>query len=110
MCFNSHNIIFLFIIHCSDMIFSLIICFNSHYRFVQQGSTLFKYGHNFILFHYYEIFHLEVLWSNIHVHRSIELQFNVKKWDFDFSFNFLFSFFLRFYMFRGFGVGLSFDD
>ncbi len=60
MCLNSHNIMYLLIIYYSDMIFSLIICFNSHYKFVQKGTTLFKFSHNFNLFHHYEICPFEI--------------------------------------------------
>ncbi len=40
MCLNNHNIMYLFliIIYCFDLIFSLIFCFNNHYMFVQQGT------------------------------------------------------------------------
>jgi hypothetical protein len=49
-CLNNHNIMYLLIIYYYDMIFSLIICLNNHYEFVQQGITLLKFNHNFILF------------------------------------------------------------
>jgi hypothetical protein len=49
-CLNNHKIMYLFIIYYYDMIFSLTICLNNHYEFVQQGITLLKFNHNFILF------------------------------------------------------------
>ncbi len=60
MCLNSHNITYLLIIYYFDLIFSLTICFNNHYIFVQQGTTLLKFNHNFILFCHYKIFPSEI--------------------------------------------------
>ncbi len=105
----------MFIVYCFDLIFSfstIYCCLNSHYKFVQQWTTLLKFSHNFILFHYYGIFlseshalkkysYSQVYWTTI----------QCKEWDFDFSFNFLFIvFFCCHTHFVVLGLALSFDD
>jgi hypothetical protein len=49
MCLNNHKIIYLFmiIIYYFDMIFLVTVCFNSHYRFVQQTISMFKFNLDF---------------------------------------------------------------
>jgi hypothetical protein len=43
--------LFMIIIYYFDMIFSMIVGFKSHNKFVQQTTSMFKFHLNFIFFH-----------------------------------------------------------
>jgi hypothetical protein len=78
ICLNSHNIIYLILIiiyYCVK--FLLILCLNSHYGFVQDCSRLAIILFEFCINNFY-FFCDFILWTNIHLHTSIELQFNLK--------------------------------
>jgi hypothetical protein len=44
------NCLLMIIIYYFDMIFSMIVCFKSHNKFVLQATSMFKFNLNFILF------------------------------------------------------------
>jgi len=111
MSLNNHNIMYLLVINYFDLIFSLTICLNSHYIFVQQGTTLFKFKHKlfcfFITKYIFLKSHTLSKYSCSHVYWTT---IQCKEWDFDFSFNFQFIVFFVIVHLVVLGLALSFDN